>query len=354
MEQYFSKENLDAGWNWYIFYPTTDNSFGKAMLHAVDVMMDEMGSKGVFADGLMAGYAGRFTYDRWDNHTVRIDPETKTIRKKFASVHLLSQELLLQYCRKIVAKGGVVLVDSGPGTLTFAREAPAAAYPMETGAVNSFRWVHLAPFPTALSWPAWHPKDRIYQSILKKLRRGLLWYDYYCRVGQSSIFSKFYPITIEEIHSGFVKGKQKLVTSLSDVYGWPGDGDLHFVDLSDGRGVLVPHGFMTTVDASGVRTQLELAEDEIAVLKKIPVTAQSEKPINLVVQQYDAQGIGLTLHGQGEVKIVVRDGDFAVEPNARYADHVDPAKQVVADGNGTVSFVVRLNGQRAVSIQRSQ
>jgi len=342
------------GWKWYIFYPTLDNSFGKAMLHAVDVMMDEMGSAGVFADGIMAAYVGRYTYDRWDGHTVEIDPKTKTVQRKFGSVHLLSQDAILEYCKKITSKGGAVLVDSGPGTLTFARTAHCAAYAAESGVEDTSRWLHLAPSPTALPWPAWHPKAFIYQNILKKLRMGLLWYDYYCRVGGSSIFSKFYPITIEEIHSGLVKGRGKLVTSLSGVYGWAGDRDLHFVDLSDGRGVLVPHRFVTTVDSSGVRTQLTLGEDEIAVLKKIPVNIQSEKPVNVIVQRYDAQGVRLTLNGQGEVKIMVRDGDFAVAPNARYSVSAETPKQVAGDGNGTLSFVVHPNGQLTVRIRRAQ
>ena len=330
-----------------------DNSFGKAMLHAVDVMMDEIGSAGVFADGIMLAYAGRYTYDRWDGHTVAIDPKTKTVTRKFGSVHLLSQEVILEYCRRITAKGGAVLVDSGPGTLTFARSAHCAAYAMESGVANSNAWGHLAPSPTALPWPAWNPQPSVYQDILKKLRRGLLWYDYYLKVGGSSIFSKFYPITFEEIHSGFVKGREKMVTSLSGIYGWPGNRDIHFIDLSDGRGVLVPHHFLTTADASGVRSQLELAEDEVAVLKKIPVTVQSGNPVNLIVRQYDARGLGLTLNGQGEVTIVIRDGDFAVQPNARYSDDVDPARQVMADNNGTVTFVTDLSGQLTINIERA-
>ena len=354
LERYFSKENLDGGWNWYIFYPTLDNSFGKAMLEAVDVMMDEMGSAGVFADGLMLAYAGRFTYDRWDGHTVAIDPKTKTVQRKFGSVHLLSQEVILQYCKKIVEKGGVVLVDSGPGTLTFAREAPAAAYPVETGVKYSCRWTHLAPFPTALGWPAQAPKPSVYQDILKKLRLGVLWYDYYCRIGRSSIFSRMYPITIEEIHAGVVKGTQRLVTALSGTYGWPGDKDLHFADMSDGRGVLVPHHFLTTVDSSGARTQLTLGKDEMAVLKKVPVTIESERPVNVLVQQYDAQGVRLALNGHCDIQVAVRDGDFRVEPGATYVADTEAPKEAVADENGTVCFRIRLDGQLAFRIQVAQ
>ena len=50
---YFSRERLAEGWNWYIYYPTLDNSYGRAMLKSVDVLMDEIGADGPFMDGFM-------------------------------------------------------------------------------------------------------------------------------------------------------------------------------------------------------------------------------------------------------------------------------------------------------------
>ena len=352
--KWISTRRQEEGWKYWAFYPTMDNSHGKAMLKSVDVMMDEMGATGVFADGLMLGYGDSATYDRWDGHTVEIDPKTQTVQRKYGLVQLLSQELILEWCKKIASRGGSVIVDSGPATLTFARAADCVAYAQETNVNNTCKWVHLAPFPMTLSRACQIPNPSVYQDILTKLYEGVLWYDYYCYVGRSSIYHRFYPITFEEIHSGFIKGKEKLITSLSDVYGWPGDRDLHFVDVSDGRGILVPHRFLTTVDASGARTRLTLGKDSIAVVQKIPVTLQAGKPINAFVQQYDAQGVRFTLNGQGDAKITVRNGAFAVKPNAAYSVYAATPKHVTADGNGTVAFDVHLNGQLTVSLQRAQ
>ena len=352
-EKFFSKEKLDAGWSWYIFYPTLDNSFGKAMLEAVDVMMDEMGSTGVFADGLMHGYGGRFTYDRWDGHTVEIDPKTKQIKRKFASVHLLCQDAIMAYCKKIASKGGAVLCDSGPGTLTFARKAPVAACPIETGSDEACRLTHLAPFPMALGWPKYKPEPKVYRDIRAKLRWGVLWYDYYWRVGRSSIFSRMYPITIEEIHSGYVKGKERLVTMHSGVYGWPKDENLHFAYLSDARGLLVPHNFLTTVDNSGVRTHISLKENEMAVLKKLPVTIRFRRPINLIAQQYDEKAMQILLNGKGTIQVIVRDGDFPVKPGAAYRVTTSREQTITASRDGILSFPLRLEGQMKLRIERS-
>ena len=94
---YISRKRQDAGWKWWIFYPTMDNAFGKAMLSAIDYMLETMGASGMYADGFVSGYARKgYTYDRWDGHSVEIDPQTKTVKRKMGSsekIRLGEQEL---------------------------------------------------------------------------------------------------------------------------------------------------------------------------------------------------------------------------------------------------------------------
>ena len=354
MARFFSKKNLDAGWDWYIFYPALDNSFHKEMMRAVDALFDDVGADGVFADGLMAGYRGRFTYDRWDGHTVEIDPETKTIRRKFGAVQLLSQDALIRYCNKIHERGGIVLVDSGPGTLTFALNAPAAAYPVEGGGHGAAAMTHLAPFPMGYGYP--EPRDHlgVYRDVLATLELGGLYYYYFGEVEHETVLTQMFPITIQEIHAGCVKGKEKFVTMRSGVYGWPGDRRLHWVHLTDARGVAVPHSFLTTVDRASVRTEIALKKHESAVLKKIPITLRSSKPVNLTVQQYDAKAIRILLNGKGKATLQIRTGSFETEPAAIYRIKgaiVDTAK---ADAMGTLSVPLTLHGQVEVQIRKGK
>ena len=352
-EKYFSKEARDAGWRWYIFYPTLDNTFGQAMLKSVDVMMDEIGVTGVWADGLMALFGANFTYDRWDGHTVEIDPKTKTIKRKFASLHLLSQDAIIAYCKKIASKGGAVLCDSGPGTVTFARNAPVAAYPVESGYDEECRKTHLAPFPMALgSFSRARTHSAAYRDILTKLRWGVLYYDYFGGLQEKSLLTYMYPITIEQIHSGCVRGRAKLITTRSGTYGWPNSRKLHFAHFSDGRGILVPSNFLATVDSSGVRTEITLKDDESAILKQIPVTLDSPGPVNLVVSQYDDRAIEIMLNAGSPVRVTVRDGDFRISPGAAYLVKADSQRMITADPNGALAFSLELNGQLKLRIER--
>ena len=355
LAKYFSKERLDAGWEWHIFYPTLDNSFGKAMLRSADVMADDIGAAGLFGDNLMRHHGGRFTFDRWDGHTVEIDPKTKTIKRKFATIYLLSQNLVIAYCKKVASKGGAVICDGGPITMSFAREAPVAAYTIETSSDRGCRHVHLTPFPTALGHPRFKPEPCLYRDIQAKLNWGVLYFYYYGDLGRSTILSQMYPITIEEIHSGCIKGRERLITALSGPYGWPGDTNLHFAYLSDGRGILVPHSFLTTVGRSEVRTEIALRENEMAVLKKIPVTIRSDRPINLIVERYDDKAIQLVLNGKGKtIEIVVRDGDFRIKPGVSYTVRTDATWNVTADKQDRLLFKIALDGQHKIRIEPAE
>jgi hypothetical protein len=180
-------------------------------------------------------------------------------------------------------------------------------------------------------------------------------YAHYSRPPEAkNAVSYVYPLVVQSIHRGWIKGERKIVTAKSGVYGWPGDRDLHLVHFCDARGYMARHSFPTTVDQAGVRTELVLKENETAVLKKVPVAIQSESPINLIVQQYDEKAIRLVLNGSGKTKFTIRNGAFAVRAHAGYLVKADAAKRVTADQRGTLSFGITLDGERQVSIEQAE
>ena len=308
---YFSRERLAQGWNWYIYYPTPDNSFGRAMLDSADVLLDEIGADGAFLDGFMWAYGGEYTYDRWDGHTAEIDPETKTIVRKMGSVLLLSQDALVAFCRKVRDKGGVVVANNSVITRTIGREN----YILHDHECYPGPEVHLASTPAALSLPAAiRTEPDIHRDVLDKLAWGNL-YMYYeeCPVTYPSVPAQMYPITFQELHSGWVQGTQRLITTRSGLYGWPGDGQLHFVYLYDSRGVQVPHGFLTGIDATGVRTQVDLGRQQCAVVKKIPLRLEPAGRANVCVRKYDEKSIELAVNTDRPARLTVAGGDFPVE-----------------------------------------
>jgi hypothetical protein len=349
---WISKERFAQGWDEYIYYPTLDNSFGRTMLKTVDVIMDEIGADGPYMDGFLWAYGGEYTYDRWDGHTAEIDPKTKTIRRKMGSVLLLSQDALIAFCRKIHDKGGVVIANNSVITRTIAREK----YLLFERECYSEPDLHLTPTPMTLSLPSVIVDEPdIYRDILNKLAWGSL-YIYYeeVPVTHPSVPAQMYPITFEEIRSGYVKGRERLITMHSGLYGWHGNKDLHFVYLYDTRGACIPHSFLTTVDAAAVRTQVDLAKDQCAVVKRIPLGIQSTTSVNLRVTKYDAGVIELAASGSGSAVLTVQSGEFSVKPTAEYVCKVGVNEQrVAADAAGTLAIRLELNGQMNVGIMPS-
>jgi len=312
---YIKKERVEEGWRWWIYYPTLDNSFGKALLKSVDVMVDEMGCKGVFMDGFMWAYGGEYTYDRWDGHTAEIDPKTKTIVRKRGSVLLLSQPALVAFVEKMNAKGGTVIANNAVITRTMGRLRMITDKEITEGPD-----VHLAQTPITMGNPAAITAERdIYDDVLAKLAWGNL-YMYYGEknVTYPSVPQQMYPITVEEIRSGLVRGKERLITTHSGIYGWRDSADLHFVHRYDGRGYPIRHEFLTTVDQDGVRTRVALGERETAVVKRIPVTLHAEGVTNVICTRYDATGITLVLNGTGPVSVQVAPGPFDTRKGARW------------------------------------
>jgi hypothetical protein len=170
----------------------------------------------------------------------------------------------------------------------------------------------------------------VYEDIRDKLEWGGLYFYYGEKtVSPDTIVTKMYPITVEEIHSGTIKGPERIITLHPGVYGWPEDKDrrLHLVHRYDGRGVSVPHDFLTGVDATGVRTEVRLDEGEAAVLEPIPVRIDSAKPVNVAVPQYSGEGVRLIIAAEAACTLTCRTGAFPLTPGQACTVTVDGAAQ---------------------------
>ncbi len=307
---YFSRKCADESWRWYVYYPTPGNTFHDAMMRSVDVLMDEIGMEGAFMDGFLLGYGGRWTYDgRWDGHSAEIDLKTKTIKRKLASVLLLSQPSMIQFARKMHNKGGFIVANGAMMTRSVANEK----YIFFDAECQSGPECHLAPSAMSLSYPPFYSDKDTYLDSLDRLSWGMLyiyWNDH-MELAYPSLASKQFPMTFEEIRSGLVRGKERIVTMNSGVYGWPEHRDLHIVHKFDGRGAPAPHNFITTVDRPGVRTELKLGKNESAVIQPIPVHLQANTPMNVRVLQYDDAATMILIHGRGEATLEMFVGTSA-------------------------------------------
>lgn len=347
---YFSPQRHKEGWRWYIYYPTLGNSFHEALMKSVDVMMDDIGCGGVFMDGFFFGYGSGYTYDRWDGHTVEMDRETKTIKRKVGSVLLLSQPSMAEFTRRMVAKGGVVVANNVVQTRTISALPIIVDQECRSGPD-----VHLAQTPCALGNPTIIRSEvDVYRDVLDKLKWGNLYF-YYGEgtLTYPSLPQQMFPITVEEIRSGTITGKERIITMHSGVYGWPHSKELHLSYRYNPVGVPIPAEFLTTMEANGVRTQVQLEPQESAVIKKIPLFLTASQPVNLVCEKYDASGIVMTLNGQGKAELQVKDGEFPVKPGARYRVSTS-AQPLIPDRAGVLRVPLTLGERTQLVVEPSE
>jgi hypothetical protein len=346
--RYWSRERFRDGWRWWIFYPTPENSFGKAMMAAMAQMMDEMGSTALWADGYISGYVrGLYSYDRWDGHSVTIDPQTKLVTVKKNLVPYTALPVLRDVIRLIAQRGGVLITNGMAGPRSLWKEQYLTSNETGGGDARPIGGLHLGRTVTPLGNPSVIETERdVYRDILAKLDFGALywWYGERSLLTHKTLVEHMYPITFESIHAGTVRGRERIVTKNSGVYGWPGDTALHAVYLYDARGALTRHGFVTTADKSTARTRLDLGPDQSAAVVRIPVKLTAAGPVNVRVLQYDAGGVRLALHGQGQVRVQISNGEYVVGPTQKHRATVDGKPATVSTQGGAVTCTVTLKG----------
>ena len=356
--RYWSEEMFDHNWRWWIFYPTIENSFGKAMIKAMEYMMDEMGATAMWADGYLSGYVkGLYSYDRWDGHSVTIDPKTKLVTRKKNLVPYTSGPALKKVIRLIADRGGVLITNGLPGPRSFWKEHYLTSNETGGGDARPIGGLHLGRTVTPLGNPSAIKNERdIYRDILAKLDFGALywWYGAYSLPSHKTLVEHMYPITFESIHPGTVRGRERIVTKRSGIYGWHGDRGLHIVRLCDARGALTRSRFITTVDDASVRTHIQLQKDQSAVVEKLPITLKAGAPVNLIVQQYDAKGITMLLNGKGKATLQIKSGTFQINPGATYRTKGGAIEKAKAGAKGILAVPLTLDGHVEILIRREK
>jgi hypothetical protein len=160
-----------------------------------------------------------------------------------------------------------------------------------------------------------------------------------------------YPITVQEIGEGIVKGRERLVTMNSGVYGWE-EPDLHYAYRYDARGRMIPGNFVTTVASDRVRTRVTLANEESCALVRVPARLDAAAPVNLILRRYDERGVEMLINGRDSVTLTLGSGDFEVQADRRYNATVSSNQEVLtstADADG-VRFALTLDGPTSLTI----
>lgn len=248
---YVGKEDHAAGWRLVWRYPTLTNSWLRYLEQDVDFAMKDCGADGMYIDCFSYGGSRswcRYTYDRWDGHTVDLDPASHRIARKYADLALLSAPAQQRVVERIQGYGGTVVANSEPCTRNM-RALRVNRFVETGGGAREDAATHLYT-PIALGFP-WYsqPEDRrnaegFVADVIDNLGHGALYYYYGVPATgyDYGVVNRMFPFTPRELHAGWLVGEERIITAKPGSYGW-----------SDGSGATVYH-----YDRAGKETELAL------------------------------------------------------------------------------------------------
>jgi hypothetical protein len=253
-----------------IFFPTHSNSFGRDIGKNVDIILNEIGSDGIYWDELEYS-AYQYHYgEPWDGVSADVDPKTMKITRLKSSVTLITQAWRVALAKRIMASHPLI-GNGAPHTRTMA----SLHFPrfVETGSISNCARAQLFT-PIALGD---HLTERseldAYHVMLRALDYGCVYYwydDVHVGIPTHPHLTQFmFPITPVELGEGFIIGLERIITNRSGVFGWNDDAQ-HEVHVFDDEGREVKNFRAATVRERGkMFTELRIAEGwSAAIVRK--------------------------------------------------------------------------------------
>ncbi|MEW6277018.1 MAG: hypothetical protein AB1758_00245 [Candidatus Eremiobacterota bacterium] len=247
-----------------VFVPTLTNSYGRALPSALDRSLSLTGARGVYWDELAYATERFVQAEPWDGCSAEIDPATHELRRLVSSVPLLKQSWDGKTLRWLRERGFDV-VGNGP---PFTRSMMDLSVPRiaETSSYRNLLDLHLC--------TPWGLANReLDGSVASHMRMTQRILDYGCVATPFHLGGKplpwvndLYPTTIDEIRSGVVMGRERIVTNRSGRFGWA-DGARFSVRVYGPQGQIVRERRWYTVPGTrDFQVELRLEPGELAVL----------------------------------------------------------------------------------------
>ncbi|MBI5829686.1 MAG: hypothetical protein HZB20_09140, partial [Chloroflexi bacterium] len=259
-----------------VFYPTRDNSYGRALEQFFDYLLEHadgfyMDESSMYINPVGGVFSAR--PDTWDGHSCQMDrgqgPDEKgatyRVVRRLTSSALYTLPFRLRQLEKARKMGKSVWMNFEP---VAEEEAALQSYRfVETRSNNSPIYGHLG-CPVALGNDY---TERREQDIGRTLWTRLLSAGLLVPYGKKyqtdhTILQDTYPFEPVELRCGYIIGKEKIITRASGAYSFGDDSPLS-VRIYDAGGFHLPQRNFR-VEPAGAKTQakVKLAEGELAII----------------------------------------------------------------------------------------
>lgn len=258
-------------------YSALDNSYHKQLMADVDYLMDECGYPGLYFD--IFTRPGAVSYDRWDGHSVEIDPKTYALVRTKNNVPILLGPAQAAMVQKAFDKGGIVVCNQSC-TSEEMQSLPVMSF--VEGVINMPSTHLYSPIGLSNMWTNFTEANQkkastLVDQITQRLKLGGLTYYYasFLGLGPSEyeaygILTHSFPLTPVGLHAGWIEGKERTITCKAGTFTWKRpDKPMVLIWNSGGRRVnpTVP---MTKVDRGWTVNLGNLPAGGVAIIEENP------------------------------------------------------------------------------------
>lgn len=341
----------------YSVIATLQNTYGKAMLQAVDRYLDEMKVDGIYWDE-MEGVAYGFplvTYNIPDGYSCEINPKDYTFTREIGITSILGEAHRLAVIKRVRERGGDMMGNGPTGTKDLLALKPQRMVEIQ----HNDAWV----YEGNLDSPLGYASSRMdFGNWLRALRFATLLvgtqYEYVHEISRY-----VFPFTPIELHAGYLLGQERIITIHNGNYGWPGDKCLVATHHFDTNGILTAQSFPTTIEVEA-RTRVTLKEGEAAILERLPVSFEPKRKWftfkrssawSAEVRQvrYDRAAVSLHLSAPQGGVLKIEAGEFAVPDGTTVTVRLGSESRSLQMTNRVLEISVPAGFSGTLAVERS-
>jgi hypothetical protein len=219
---------MNKDWGVLYYVPRPDSVQMRDFIREAEKAMDEAPLDGMYSDEFSWAFTSRgysrYDYSRWDGYSADLDENGKVVALKTdgGMVTEACQLAMINACNT----RGKFFLGNGSSCLRSVQSLPHHRF-IEGG--NGPSWYgqgHLSAVPMLLGNMGDETTTAgVFASVRKCLQYGALYSPVGVNLlleGDTNFVSKLYPMTIVAIGPGFVVGKERIATTVTRLFDWPG------------------------------------------------------------------------------------------------------------------------------------
>lgn len=249
-------------------YPTPINTFGKAFRDLLDAQKGELHLNGYYFDEPnMPSFLhekGWLNYSVWDGGSAILNPRTRRIAAKVGYTNLVSAPYIARMVEDLHERGDAVILNGAPTTM----QANQNPYTLRFAEADQKpQWGTFIHFTTPLGY-RWFKPDYSVADVRKYLDNGIA---LYCiaPTDKLALVKHFYPLTVRDLHRGYVQARERVIVSQSGDYGWANESFRYRIWAWDKSGNSSAPSDPVWRDGKGLVT-VPVPDGGVAVLERNP------------------------------------------------------------------------------------